>query len=121
MKRALIAIAGMLLPAAGQAQSLQYPGFYISAEGGVNWMFNTTTNMSNLGGVVNIYPTTGWVVGGSIGYDLVGPRFEIEGAYRNNNGTLQLPNSTAGANNQQTAIMANGFYDFNAGGMIVPY
>ena len=94
----------MLVPAAGQAQSLQYPGFYISAEGGVNWMFNTAMNMSNIGGVVNVYPTTGWVVGGSIGYDLVGPRFEVEGVYRSNNGTLQwnagLGNTTASFNNQ---------------------
>jgi OOP family OmpA-OmpF porin len=121
MKRTLIAVACMLVPAAGQAQSLQYPGFYISAEGGVNWMFNTSVNMPNLGGIVNIYPTTGWVVGGSVGYDFVGPRFEIEGVYRSNNGTLQLNASNPTANNQQTAIMANGFYDFNAGGMIVPY
>ncbi len=126
MKKVWIAAAALAaLPTTGHAQ-LQYPGFYISAEGGLNWMFNTTINVPNFGGLVNVYPNTGWVVGGSIGYDFVGPRFEIEGVYRSNNGTLQLApiglqNFTAGFNNQQTAIMANAFYDFLAGGPIVPY
>ena len=31
----------MALPIAAQAQSLQYPGFYIGAEGGGTWMFQT--------------------------------------------------------------------------------
>ncbi|MFO1159259.1 MAG: OmpA family protein [Reyranellaceae bacterium] len=128
MKKLWVAAAALatVLPSAGQAQQLQYPGFYISAEGGLNWMFNTTINVPNFGGLVNVYPNTGWLVGGSIGYDFVGPRVELEGVYRSNNGTLQaapigFQNATAGFNNQQTAIMANAFYDFNAGGTIVPY
>src|SRR5262245_35314356 len=81
MKKVWIAAAALAaLPTTGHAQ-LQYPGFYISAEGGLNWMFNTTINVPNFGGLVNVYPNTGWVVGGSIGYDFVGPRFEIEGVY----------------------------------------
>jgi outer membrane protein OmpA-like peptidoglycan-associated protein len=115
-----------LLPSIGHTQTLQYPGFYISAEGGVNWMFNTIINNPNLGGVDNLYPSTGWLVGGSIGYDFLGPRLEVEGVYRNNNGTRQFtqgPNQgvTLGFVNQQTAIMANAYYDFWAGSMIVPY
>ncbi|MGE4078096.1 MAG: OmpA family protein [Reyranella sp.] len=128
MKKALVAAAALaaVLPSSGQAQNLQYEGFYISAEGGLNWMFNTTINFPNFGGLVNVYPNTGWLVGGSIGYDFVGPRVEIEGVYRSNDGSLQLApigfqNVTAGFNNQQTAIMANAFYDFLAGGPIVPY
>ncbi|MFO1083169.1 MAG: OmpA family protein [Reyranellaceae bacterium] len=128
MRKLWIAAAAVAaaLPAAGQAQQLQYPGFYISAEGGVNWMFNTTVNFPTAGGLLNVYPQTGWLVGGSIGYDFVGPRVELEGVYRSNNGTLQVApvgfqNLTAGFNNQQTAIMANAFYDFMAGGPIVPY
>jgi outer membrane protein OmpA-like peptidoglycan-associated protein len=125
MKKSWIAAAALVaLPTATHAQTpLQYPGFYISAEGGVNWMFNTTINTPNFGGVVNVYPTTGWLAGGSIGYDFVGPRFELEGVYRSNDGTLQgaFNFNTAGFNVQQTAIMANGFYDFLAGGPIVPY
>jgi len=126
MKKSWIAAAALVaLPTAvAQAQTpLQYPGLYISAEGGVNWMFNTTINTPNFGGIINVYPNTGWLAGGSIGYDFVGPRVELEGVYRSNNGTLQgaFNGNTAGFNNQQTAIMANAFYDFLAGGPIVPY
>ena len=127
-RKLLIAAAiAVALPATSQAQgTLQYPGFYISGEGGLNWMLNTSINVPGFGGLVNVYPQTGWAAGGSIGYDFVGPRVEIEGVYRSNNGTLQLApvgfqNLKAGFNNQQTAIMANAFYDFLAGGPIVPY
>jgi OOP family OmpA-OmpF porin len=128
MKKSWITAAALITwPVASHAQApLQYPGFYISAEGGLNWMLNTTINTPNFGGLANVYPTTGWVVGGSVGYDFVGPRVELEGVYRSNSGTLQLApvgfqNLTAGFNNQQTAIMANGFYDFLAGQTLVPY
>jgi len=127
-KKALIVAAAVLgaVPVLANAQTLQYPGLYIGAEGGVNWMANTTINFPNAGGAVNVYPTTGFAVGGMIGYDFVGPRVELEGVYRSNNGTLSLApvgfsNLTAGFNNQQTAIMANAFYDFFAGQAIVPY
>jgi len=97
---------------------------YIGAEGGVNWLlnFNANTNLP-IAPVVGVQPNTGWAAGGVIGYDFVGPRVELEGVYRSNNGTLQgaFNGNTAGFNNQQTAIMANAFYDFLAGGPIVPY
>jgi OOP family OmpA-OmpF porin len=128
MKSRLIVSAALIaVPAVTQAQqTLQYQGFYISAEAGVNFMANTTINFPNFGGALNVYPTTGGAFGGSIGYDFVGPRVELEGVYRTNNGTLSaipvgLGNLTAGFNNQQTAIMANAFYDFFAGQTIVPY
>ncbi|MBV8409005.1 MAG: hypothetical protein JOY64_15345 [Alphaproteobacteria bacterium] len=126
MKKALVlaSVAGLLvMPSAARAQPLQYQGLYISGEGGANWMLNTMLNNTRRNELV--YPRTGWVAGGSIGYDLLGPRFEVEGVYRSNNGTVQSlatpTNPTRGFNTQQTAIMANGFYDFNAGGMFVPY
>ncbi len=125
IKKVLATTAAVIaLPVMAQAQSLQYPGFYVSAEGGVSWMFNTTVNFPNFGGAVNVYPNTGFAVGGSVGYDFVGPRVEVEGVYRSNNGTLSAAPvglGTAGFNNQQFAIMGNLFYDFNAGGTIVPY
>jgi outer membrane protein OmpA-like peptidoglycan-associated protein len=75
---------------------------------------------------VNIYPATGWAVGGMVGYDFVGPRVELEGIYRSTLATLQAAPAgfqqfTAGANFNQTAIMANAFYDFRFGSPIVPY
>ncbi len=126
MKKALVAAAALIVaPASLHAQTMQYPGLYISAEGGLNWMFNTTINIPTLGGVANVYPQTGFAVGGSIGYDFVGPRVELEGVYRNNQANLTSGLAgigfNSGANINQTAIMANAFYDFNAGGTIVPY
>jgi len=75
MKHALLGAAALLaLPvAAANAQSIftpgtAYPGFYIGAEGGLNWLIN------------NSYSTDpGSAVGGKLGYDFVGPRIELEG------------------------------------------
>ena len=100
-KKALLAAAAILaLPAAANAQSLfspsapAYPGFYIGAEGGLNWLLNNNSYVMD----------TGWAVGGKVGYDFVGPRLELEGMYHSNNGTGvvafpngRLPGSTAGS------------------------
>ena len=78
MKNTLLgAVALVALPmAAANAQSLfdqsaypTYPGFYIGAEGGLNWLLNNNSYQTN----------TGWAAGGKIGYDFVGPRVEVEG------------------------------------------
>ena len=75
MKKALLAAAALVaLPAMAQAQTAA-PGFYIGAEGGLNWLLNTTI----LG--TSITPQTGFAAGGVIGYDFVGPRVELEGVY----------------------------------------
>ena len=116
----LATTALVALPVVAQAQSQPNPGFYIGGEGGVNWMLNTTANATN------IYPATGWAAGGMIGYDFVGPRLELEGIYRSNQATLQaapigFQQFTAGANINDTAIMANVLYDFRFGWPIVPY
>src|SRR6266404_3598004 len=127
MKKALLAAAALVaLPVAAQAQSLQYPGFYLGAEGGASWMLNSTINLNGFGGVANIYPNTGFAVGGVVGYDFVGPRVEVEGVYRGNTATVNFspigaPNTSFNASINQVAVMANLYYDFNAGGTIVPY
>ena len=127
MKKLLLATAALIaLPALAEAQSQPMPGFYIGGEGGLNWMFNTTANVPGFGGAANIYPATGWQAGGMVGYDFVGPRIELEGVFRQNQATLQaapigFQQFTAGANINQTAIMANLIYDFRFGSPIVPY
>jgi outer membrane protein OmpA-like peptidoglycan-associated protein len=129
MRKILLATAALVaLPVAAQAQMQPNPnpGFYIGGEGGLNWMFNTTANVPGFGGAVNIYPATGWAAGGMIGYDFVGPRVELEGIYRSNQATLQaapigFQQFTAGANINDTAIMANIMYDFRLGWPIIPY
>ena len=68
MKKALLAaVALVALPVVAQAQTPS-PGVYIGAEGGANWLLNTTING------FGVTPSTGFAVGGQIGYDFVGPR-----------------------------------------------
>jgi OOP family OmpA-OmpF porin len=122
IKKVLVAaVALAALPIAAQAQSLQYPGFYVGIEGGGNWMFNTNvTTPFGQGGT--LYPQLGWAAGGMIGYDFVGPRVEIEGVYRNNQATVGSGGFNAfGLSKDDIGILANILYDFNAGGTIVPY
>ena len=127
MKKLLLATAALIaLPVLAHAQSQPMPGFYIGGEGGLNWMFNTTANVPGFGGAANIYPAMGWQAGGMVGYDFVGPRIELEGVFRQNQATLQaapigFQQFTAGANINQTAIMANVMYDFRMGWPIIPY
>jgi outer membrane protein OmpA-like peptidoglycan-associated protein len=130
MKKLLAATTVLVaLPFVAQAQSLQPGGFYIGAEGGVNWLLATssTGTVTNAGaftqGTVNVNPTTGWIAGGMVGYDFIGPRVELEANYRDNTGTLTTPSTlgSVGFDFNQTAVMANLLYDFNAGGTIVPY
>jgi outer membrane protein OmpA-like peptidoglycan-associated protein len=121
IKKALATAAVLVaLPVVSQAQTLQYPGFYIGAEGGGTWMFNTTTGTPVGSGT--IYPDIGWAAGGMVGYDFVGPRVEIEGIYRRNTATVGAGAFNAfGFAKDDIGVLANVLYDFNAGGVIVPY
>jgi hypothetical protein len=62
MKKSWIAAALLALPTTSHAQTSQpNPGFYVGAEGGLNWMLNTTANVPGFGGAANIYPPrVGW-------------------------------------------------------------
>ena len=131
MKRTWIAAAAVLavLPATTQAQTPQYPGFYIGAEGGINWLLNNTSTANvTAGGLAgsgqaNITTQLGWTAGGMIGYDFLGPRVELESRFIQNTATLTAPGvaGSLGATINQVPIMANVYYDFMAGGIIVPY
>jgi len=123
MKTALLAATAalVLVPVASQAQSLQYPGFFAGIEAGGNYMFQSSVNGGIAGGS-QIYPAIGYSFGGMIGYDFVGPRVALEGLYNNSKSTVSggaLP--AFGASKDEIAAMANIYYDFNAGGTIVPY
>ena len=115
MKKALLAAAALVaLPVVAQAQ-MPMQGFYIGAEGGVNWLLNTT--------ILNtpVTPQTGFAAGGVIGYDFVGPRVEVEGVYRNNQTTTGFPGRAISNKVGQLGILANLLYDFSPGSTIVPY
>jgi OOP family OmpA-OmpF porin len=123
MKKALLAAAALIaLPAAANAQSSwftatapAYPGFYIGAEGGLNWLLNNNSYVME----------TGWAVGGKVGYDFVGPRVELEGMYHSNEGNAVVAFPTGYANVRgridQVSVMANLLYDFFPGATITPY
>ncbi len=88
MKKLLVAATALIaLPVAAQAQSLQPGGFYIGAEGGINWLLNTSSTANvQVGGFagsgnVNINTNLGWTAGGMIGYDFIGPRVELESRF----------------------------------------
>src|ERR671930_301668 len=105
MKKAFVAAAALVaLPVMAQAQTPS-AGFYIGAEGGLNWLLNT--NIGPLG----IQPQTGWAAGGVIGYDFVGPRVELEGVYRNNTTNVGIPGTALNNQVGQLGIMANLLYD----------
>jgi outer membrane protein OmpA-like peptidoglycan-associated protein len=131
MKKLLAATTALVaLPVLAQAQSLQPGGFYIGGEGGLNWLLSTSSTanvtvggVGSASGTVNINPNTGWAAGGMIGYDFIGPRVEVEALYRDNTGTLTVPNlaGSVGFDFNQTSLMANLLYDFTPGATIVPY
>jgi outer membrane protein OmpA-like peptidoglycan-associated protein len=121
------AAALMVLPVAAHAQT---PGFYVGAEGGLNWLFNFNATQGgsingafnpNFGQTVNVTPTTGWAAGGMIGYDFVGPRVEIETVYRYNPTNVNLPGSALTNQVGQLAVLANLLYDLSPNATVTPY
>jgi outer membrane protein OmpA-like peptidoglycan-associated protein len=115
MKKALLAAAALVaLPVMAQAQTAQ-PGFYVGAEGGLNWLLNTTILSTP------VAPQTGFAVGGVIGYDFVGPRVELEGVYRNNQHNGGFTGRAIANQVGQLGVLANVLYDFAPGSVITPY
>ena len=115
MKKALMAAAALIaLPVVAQAQSPQ-PGFYVGVEGGANWLLNTT--------IINTAatPNIGWAAGGKIGYDLVGPRVELEGIYRDNQHNVSFPNRAISNRVKQAGALLNLLYDFAPASVITPF
>ncbi|WP_170920964.1 OmpA family protein [Enhydrobacter aerosaccus] len=122
-KRLVIAAAALAaFPVVAQAQTPS-SGFYIGAEGGLNWMLNTTVTAPSLPGSPSfgLTPTTGWAAGGVVGYDFVGPRVELEGVFRQNPTNANVPGTALNNKVNQLGILANLLYDFAPGATITPY
>ncbi len=109
---AVVAAALVAAPLAAQAQNLS-PGFYVGVEGGINFIHNLNPNIA---GATNS-PRVGWMVGGVVGYDFVGPRVELEIPYRRNN----VATNYGLTNVQSIAAMVNVLYDFFPQSMISPH
>ena len=117
-KKSLLAAAAaaLVLPVAANAQTgTTYPGFYIGAQGGANWLLNNNSYQMD----------TGWAAGGQLGYDFVGPRVELEGLYHSNTGTgvVAFPAGFANVRGRidQVSVMANLLYDFMPASTITPF
>ncbi|MBX3502230.1 MAG: OmpA family protein [Alphaproteobacteria bacterium] len=109
---AVVAAALIAAPLAAQAQNLS-PGFYVGIEGGLNFLHNLNPAIA---GQTNS-PRVGWMVGGVVGYDFIGPRVELEIPYRRNN-----VNTNYGLTKVESiAAMVNVLYDFFPQSMISPH
>ena len=124
MKAAALITAAALasLPCAANAQSdwfgatnPTWQGFYVGAQGGLNWLLNNQSYIMD----------TGWALGGKVGYDFVGPRVEVEGMYHSNTGSavVAFPTGYATVNGriEQVSVMANVLYDFFPAATVTPY
>ena len=118
----VMAAAVTIAPYAANAQSSWFQssnptwqGFYVGAEGGLNWLLNNQSYVMD----------TGWALGGKVGYDFVGPRVELEGIYHSNTGNavVAFPTGYATVNGriEQVSVMANVLYDFFPGATVTPY
>src|ERR671912_1970840 len=117
-KKSLLAVAAaaLVLPVAANAQTgSAWPGVYIGAQGGANWLLNNNSYQMD----------TGWAAGGHVGYDFVGPRVELEGMYRSNTGTgnVLFPGGVANVRGRidQVSVMANLLYDFMPTSAFTPF
>ena len=101
---AVVAAALIAAPLAANAQNLS-PGFYVGVQGGLNFIHNLNTNIA---GQTNS-PKVGFMVGGVVGYDFVGPRVELEIPYRRNGVTTNYGQTKV----ESIAAMVNGTHTFD--------
>ena len=113
MIKPILAAAAALaaLPVAVHAQEINsQPGFYIGGGGGIA----VPLSAANTTGI-------GWVVGGKVGYDFVGPRIDLDVGYGQTPLNINIP-GTALTNKAGTlAALVNLSYDFFPTSVITPY
>lgn len=130
-------------PEVAPAPVVDNSGFYVGVNGGLNLLANNNDGWNNgllvnnvalvaiNNGNWNGYRSTGWNIGGAIGYRYNNWRVEVEGSYlqHNANNTLWGFNNAAGAffgnfglrRLQIVTALLNGYYDFDMGNNFVPY
>src|SRR3569833_2470589 len=101
MKKSLaVAALAAALPFGAQAQST--PGFYIGAEGGLNWMFNSSFNTNvgipallgnaTIGAPTNASFNTKKTTNSVVGYDFNNPQNKHKNQNHQNNNTKTTTN-----------------------------
>ena len=117
MKKSLV-LAVMALVAApcvahAEGDFVPFQGFYIAGGGGL--VFPLSSNP----GVTTYAP--GWLAGGKIGYDFLGPRIDLEVGYGRVGNNVYFPGSAVSGSSGQLNVMANAYYDFLPMERINPY
>src|SRR3954462_9802491 len=105
----MIATAAAMVAGPTMAQTLDpyvpYEGFYIAGGGGAIWA---------LGSNPGVTTSTGWLAGGKVGYDFLGPRVDLEVGYGRIGNNVFFPGSAVSGSSGQLNVMANAYYDFFA-------
>ncbi len=115
MKKASILAAALIAaPIAAQAQDAFVPfqGFYIAGGGGAVWALSSNPGVTTY---------TGWLAGGKIGYDFLGPRVDLEVGYGRIGNNVFFPGSAVSGSSGQLNVMANAYYDFMPMERLNPY
>ena len=116
MNKKIALIAAALVASASMAQAeeayVPYEGFYLGAGGGAVWA---------LGNNPGVTTYTGWLVGGKIGYDFIGPRVDLEVGYGEVGNNVFFPGSAVSGRSGQLNVMGNVYYDFMAQERLNPY
>ncbi|MBL4788706.1 MAG: outer membrane beta-barrel protein [Kordiimonadaceae bacterium] len=111
-------MAAAALPVAAQADDRD--GLYISAFTGLS--LQSDQQSTSAGQTLDIALDNGFVIGGSIGYQLTSTalgalRLELEASYRENNvgtGTFSTdPTAVFSGDNSSLSVFVNGLYDFD--------
>ena len=106
------AVALAALPVAAYAQEINsQPGFYIGGGGGIAIPLSS----GSTGGDV------GWVAGGTIGYDFVGPRVSLDVGYGQLPLNFSLPGTALNGSAGQLTGLVNLSYDFFPTSAFTPY
>jgi OmpA-OmpF porin, OOP family len=101
-----------LLPIAAQAQAINpQPGVYIGAGGGIVGAIGSNNSASG----------AGWVAGGTVGYDFVGPRVSLDVGYGQVPLNVNIPGTAINGKAGQLTGLVNLSYDFFPAALFTPY
>jgi OmpA-OmpF porin, OOP family len=111
-KALILGALAALAPALSHAQEINaQPGFYIGAGGGISTPLSTPNNSTGIG----------WVVGGTLGYDFVGPRVSLDVGYGQTPLNINIPGTALTNKAGQLTGLVNLSYDFFPTSVITPY
>jgi hypothetical protein len=104
--------AAALMPVLAHAREINaQPGFYIGADGGITTPISSPNNTTGIG----------WVIGGKVGYDFVGPRVDVDVGYGQVPVNFNIPGTALNGKAGQLTALANLSYDFLPTSVITPY